>query len=112
MRTLSKILSKFVQIGQLTIFDAKGRKHVHGGKVDGPKAALRFHSTKLPYTLLLDPELKAAEAYMDGAITMESGFTLNDLVAVFMANEGVLTEHPLQRILTFMKEGIRGAALA
>lgn len=105
MRALSKILSSFVRKGQLTIFDSEGREHVHGGTEDGPKAAMRFHSSKLPYTLLLDPELKAAEGYMDGLITMEPGYTLNDLMAVFMANDGVLTEHPLQKVFTMMKEG-------
>ncbi len=105
MRALSKILTSFVQKGKLTIFDANDREFVFGDAGNGPSAALRFHSKKLPYTLLLDPELKAAEAYMDGLITMEPGYTLNDLIAVFMANDGVLTEHPIQRILTFMKDG-------
>ncbi len=62
MRALSKMLSDFVQKGQLTIFDSKDRKYVFGNEDSGPSAALRFHSWKLPFTLLVDPELKAAEA--------------------------------------------------
>ncbi|KZL21746.1 Cyclopropane-fatty-acyl-phospholipid synthase [Pseudovibrio axinellae] len=105
MRVLSKVLERFFQKGQLIIFDAKGRKYVFGSEGSGPTVAIRFHSKLLPYTLLIDPELKTAEAYMDGLITLEPGYKLNDLTAIVMMNNGLITDHPIHRLLTFMREG-------
>ncbi|WP_417435194.1 class I SAM-dependent methyltransferase [Hoeflea sp.] len=86
MPSLYGLLDKAIKKGRLTMTDAKGAVHVFGGKEPGPEAAIRFTSKAAEWKIFLNPELKAAEAYMDGDLVMESG-SIHDLIMVFYANK-------------------------
>ena len=86
MPSLYGLLDKAIKVGRLTMTDAKGTVHVFGGKEPGPEAAIRFTSKTTEWKILLNPELNAAEAYMDGGMVMDSG-SIHDLIKVFYANK-------------------------
>ena len=79
MLLLSNLLTKFIQVGKLRVFDSTGRLHGFGGR------AFRFqpshcglHDRVLELKLALNPELYAGEAYMDGTLTFEEGSNVGD----------------------------------
>ena len=80
MRLLSSLLKKFIKHGTLRIHDASGQLHSFGGKLPGPVVTLRINRRGLETSLFLNPELKAAEAYMDGGLSFEDGSAVYDLL--------------------------------
>ncbi|MGJ8570528.1 MAG: class I SAM-dependent methyltransferase [Hoeflea sp.] len=86
MPSLYGLLDNAIKIGRLTMTDAKGAVHVFGGKEPGPEAAIRFTTRAAEWKIFLNPELNAAEAYMDGELVMDSG-SIHDLIKVFYANK-------------------------
>jgi len=86
MLSLYGLLDKAIQKGRLTMTDANGVVHNFGGKEPGPEAAIRFTSKAAEWKIFLNPELKAAEAYMDGELVVDSG-SIHDLIKVFYANK-------------------------
>jgi cyclopropane-fatty-acyl-phospholipid synthase len=86
MFSLYGLLDKAIKRGRLTVVDAKGVTHEFGGLEPGPEAAIRFTTSSAPLKILLNPELKAAEAYMDGHLVMDRG-SIHDLIQVFYANK-------------------------
>jgi len=86
MRLLSKMMTRFVKTGQLTVLDADGKAHVFGSEDGGPKSTVKIHNKKLYRTLFLNPELKAGEAYMDGTLTTEAGTSIRDFLLIFAKN--------------------------
>lgn len=99
MKLLQHLLDRFIQRGSLRVFDAQGRLHEFVGAEDGPTVTLRLHDKKLERDLALNPELKAAEAYMDGTLTFEEGSGVYDFLYLFSINRQGLGGHPLQRAL-------------
>jgi cyclopropane-fatty-acyl-phospholipid synthase len=99
MKLLANLLEKFVREGTLRLTDAGGRLHVFGGKLPGPVASVRIHKRGLETTLFFNPELRAAEAYMDGTLTMEDGTTIHDFILLFSVNRAGLAGHVSQKIL-------------
>ena len=99
MRLLSHLLKRFVEKGQLTVIDADGRRHVFGSGADGPAVTVRMHDKKLEKELFFNPELVAAEAYMDGRLTFEDGAGAFDLLHLFSVNRKGLASHPVQQAL-------------
>jgi cyclopropane-fatty-acyl-phospholipid synthase len=79
---LSILLRRFVRRGSLTITTARGRKFTFGDG-SGPFAAVRFTSAKAQRSVLLDPELKLGEAYMDGTLVVEQG-SIADVLALLL----------------------------
>ena len=80
MRLLSNLLRRFIRQGTLRIRDADGKVHVFGNQLPGPDVAVHLHSRKLYNRLFLNPELYAAEAYMDGELTLENGAQIHDFL--------------------------------
>jgi len=78
MFLLSGLLEKFIKNGTLRLYDASGKLHTFGGKLPGPAVTLRLNRRGLAARLFLNPELKAAEAYMDGGLTFEDGSSVYD----------------------------------
>src|SRR6202140_2935146 len=65
-------LRRLVRRGSFTITTAAGQTYTFGdGR--GPPVAVRFTSAKAQRSVLLDPELKFGEAYMDGTFIVERG---------------------------------------
>ncbi len=99
MRLLRSLLSSFIKNGQLRLIDANGKRHEFGGGRDGPAVTIRLHDKALHRQLFFNPELVAAEAYMDGTLTMEEGSTCYDFLNLFSVNRAPLGAHPVQGLL-------------
>lgn len=97
MKLLNSMMSRFVKVGQLTIIDAEGGRHVHGPG-GHPSATIRLTDKKLYRQLFLNPELRAGEAYMAGTLVCEAG-GIRELLEVFAYNRDGLRGHPVQKVL-------------
>lgn len=91
----------------IRVIDAKGRQHTVGDGSE-PRCTLRLKKASLDYTLLLNPGLSVAEAYLDGDIVFEHG-TLFDFMEVAAINYGHVENYPLVRMLRWI--GIGGKKL-
>ena len=108
MRLLSHLLRRFIEKGQLTVLTPDGARHTFGSGRDGPVLVVRFADDRLARELFLNPELKAAEAYMDGRLTFEEGGTVYDLLLLFSVNRKGLAAHPVQKALRKAWRALRG----
>ena len=84
MFLLAKSLRSFIKRGTLRMIDAAGKVHVFGE--GAPEVTLRLHEPSLALRLMLNPELYAAEAYMDGTLTFEDGAAIHDFLMLFSVN--------------------------
>jgi cyclopropane-fatty-acyl-phospholipid synthase len=107
VRLLSGLLDKFISNGTLRLYDASGQLHTFGGKLPGPSVTLRINRRGLETTLFLNPELKAAEAYMDGALSFEDGSAIYDLLLLFSVNRSGLGAHGSQKLLRKLWRALR-----
>ncbi|WP_322988464.1 cyclopropane-fatty-acyl-phospholipid synthase family protein [Hoeflea sp.] len=95
MLSLYSMLDKVIKNGRLTLTDAKGVTHSFGGTAPGPEAAIRFTKASTPLQIAINPELNAAEAFMDGELVMESG-SIHDLMLLIFANKTRFDRSPNQ----------------
>lgn len=79
-RLLEFLLRRFVSRGNLRVTAAGGRTFTVGDGTGQP-LAVRFTSRAAELGVLLDPELKLGEAYMDGTFVVEQG-SIADLLAL------------------------------
>ena len=84
-RLLFIFLSRFIRRGSLTVTTARGRTGTFGDGTGIP-VAIRFGSAAAQRAVLLDPELKLGEAYMDGTFVVEQG-SIADVLAVLLSQE-------------------------
>lgn len=99
MRLLDHLLKTFVQRGTLRLIGADGTTRLFGGRADGPVVTARIHDPAVERRLFFNPELEAAEAYMDGTLTFEGGSSLYDFLFLFSINRAPLGSHPVQGLL-------------
>lgn len=78
-------LRRRIEQGSLTVIDVDDNVHRFGREDSDLRATIRLHRRALGWTLLHNTELRFAEAYMDGAITIEEG-TLRDLIEIVALN--------------------------
>ncbi|MFT5181007.1 MAG: cyclopropane-fatty-acyl-phospholipid synthase [Alphaproteobacteria bacterium] len=95
MLLLANLLKGFVQRGRLKLIDAHGKTHEFGDD-GGDQVTLRLHDRASHRKLFFNPELAAAEAYMDGTLTFEDGSAIYDLLYLFSINRPSLGAHPVQ----------------
>ncbi len=98
MLLLANLLKGFVQRGQLKLIDAHGKLHEFGDGSDAARVTLRLSDRALHWKLFLNPELTAAEAYMDGTLIFEDGTEVYDLLYLFSINRPALGAHPVQSL--------------
>jgi cyclopropane-fatty-acyl-phospholipid synthase len=79
-RLLSYLLGSFIQRGNLQVTTARGRTFSVGDGT-GNRVVVRFLTRSAELGLVLDPELKVGEAYMNGDIIIEEG-TVLDLISL------------------------------
>jgi len=84
-RLLSIFLRRFIRQGSFTVTTAAGNTHTFGDG-SGPPVAVRFTSAKTQRAVLLNPELRMGEAYMDGSFIVEQG-TIADALAILLRQE-------------------------
>jgi cyclopropane-fatty-acyl-phospholipid synthase len=85
-RLLRASLARFVRAGNLRVTTARGTTFTLGDGT-GPPAAMRFVTRRAELGLLVDPELRFGEAYMDGEIVIERG-SITDVLAILLGQEG------------------------
>ena len=98
MRLLTRLLRGFIKTGTLELIDAHGSRYLFGA-APGPAVVARIHDSALHIRLALNPELAAAEAYMDGTLTFEGGSTAHDLLLLFSVNRSALGAVASQKLL-------------
>ena len=85
-RLLRVILQKLIRTGTLRITTAQGSTFTFGDGTGIP-VAIRFMTRAAERSVLLDPELKFGEAYMDGAVVIEQG-SIADVLALVSRQPG------------------------
>ena len=86
-RLLPMFLRRLVRRGSFTVTTAAGQTYTFGdGR--GPPVAVRFTSAKAQRSVLLDPELKLGEAYVDGTFVVERG-TIADALSILFGQARV-----------------------
>ena len=88
-RLLPMFLGRLIRRGSFTITTAAGKTYTFGDG-SGPPVAARFTSAKAQRSVMLDPELKLGEAYMDGTFVVERG-SIVDVIAILFGQERVVS---------------------
>ncbi len=107
MRLLSNLLEKFIKKGSLRFYDADGKLHTFGGREPGPAVTARLHDAALEKKLFTNPELYAAEAYMDGKLTFEEGSGVHDFMMLFSVNRSALYSYGSQKVMQKIWRALR-----
>jgi len=94
-------LRRFIRHGSFTITTARGRTCAFGDGTGVP-VAIRFTSAAAQRAVLLDPELKLGESYMDGTLLVERG-SIADVLALLLCQERLGTHNwALPRALRYL----------
>ncbi|MDX3966869.1 MAG: cyclopropane-fatty-acyl-phospholipid synthase family protein [Bradyrhizobium sp.] len=80
------VCAALIRKGTLQVTTARGRRFTVGDGTGTP-LAVRFSSVAAEAGVLLDPELRLGEAYMDGTLVVEEG-SIADLLALALSQEG------------------------
>src|SRR5262245_46475492 len=91
----ARILEKTIRIGQLTVIDGYGRKHLVKGALPGPACTIWLHDRSLHWKLLINSKLTLGEAFMEGTLTCED-CNLYELLDLLAQNLSDLEAHPSQ----------------
>ncbi|MGH6769419.1 MAG: class I SAM-dependent methyltransferase [Xanthobacteraceae bacterium] len=75
-------LRHFIRAGNLRLTTAAGATHIFGDG-SGPPAAIRFLTRAAERGVLIDPELRFGEAYVEGTMVVEEG-TIADVLAIVL----------------------------
>jgi cyclopropane-fatty-acyl-phospholipid synthase len=86
---LARALSRVIRIGRLELIDAAGRRHVFAGSA-GPSVTARLHDRALHRKLIVNPRLHVPEAYLDGALTIEEGGGICELLELLARNDELM----------------------
>jgi cyclopropane-fatty-acyl-phospholipid synthase len=84
-RLLRFLLSRFIRRGTFSVTTSRGRTYTFGDGTGTP-VAVRFVTRAAERGILLDPELKFGEAYMDGSLVVEQG-TIADVLAIALGQK-------------------------
>ena len=84
---LPMLLGRFISRGSFAVTTASGKTYTFGDG-SGPPVAVRFTTAKAQRAVLLDPELKLGEAYMDGTLVVEQG-SIADVVALLLRQDPI-----------------------
>jgi len=107
---LGVLLKRIIRTGQLTVIDARGRRHVFAGPEAGPVVTIRLHDPALNWKLFFSPMLATGEAFMDGRLTIEEG-DIYDLVELTSKSLGWgLPDHWVQHAVARIRQMLRGLA--
>lgn len=81
-RLLQILLGAFIRRGTFRLTTRRGKTFTFGDGTGAP-AAVRLKTRAAELGLVLDPELKFGEAYMDGTLVVEQG-TIADVLAIVL----------------------------
>jgi cyclopropane-fatty-acyl-phospholipid synthase len=84
-RLLRVALEKLIRAGSLRVTTADGSTFTLGDG-SGTPVAIRFTTRAAQRNILIDPELKFGEAYMDGGVVIEQG-SIADVLAIVLGQD-------------------------
>ena len=84
-RLLRVALEKLIRAGNLRVTTADGSTFALGDG-SGKSVAIRFTTRAAQRNILIDPELKFGEAYMDGGVVVEQG-SIADVLAIALGQD-------------------------
>src|SRR5437588_3247314 len=84
-RLLRLALERLIRTGNLRVTTAAGSIFTFGDGTGRP-AAIRFATRGVERRILIDPELRFGEAYMDGGIIIEQG-SIADILAIVLGQK-------------------------
>ena len=87
-RLLQFLLKTFVRRGTFALTTSRGTTFTFGDGTGKP-VAVRFTTRAAEWGILLDPEIKLGEAYMDGTFVIEEG-TIADVLAICLGQNSEL----------------------
>ncbi len=99
-RLLKVALASIVRVGSLRVTTATGRTFTLGDG-SGKPLALRITTRAAQLGIMLDPELKFGEAYMDGTVIVEQG-SIDEVLALAMGQPTALTVHRFRPHLRYL----------
>lgn len=85
MRFLPHLLKKAIKTGELILVAPDGQRASFGTPDGTAPVTIKIHDKSLDWKIAFNPELKTAEAYMDGTLTIEDGEPY-DLLTLFYRN--------------------------
>jgi len=97
-RLLESVLRRVVARGALQVTTASGRVYVAGQTGAPPSVALRFVTSAAERAILLDPELKVGETYMDGSLRVEKG-SIADVLDLLLSQPTAFNPTLLSKVL-------------
>ena len=84
-RLLQFLLKTFIRRGTFRVTTSRGTVLIFGDGTGQP-VSVRFNSRAAEWAILLDPEMKFGEAYMDGSFVVEQG-TIADVLAIALGQK-------------------------
>src|SRR5437660_6485674 len=81
-RLLRAVFNRFIRVGNIRVTTAGGRTLALGDGTGKP-VAIRFTNRAAEWGVLLNPELRFGEAYMDGELVVEHG-SIADVLAIVL----------------------------
>jgi cyclopropane-fatty-acyl-phospholipid synthase len=95
VRFLPWLLRRVIHTGSLTLIGPDGIAQTFDGPTPGPSVTIRIADPALDRKLLMNPELRFAEAYMNGGIEIAPE-DLRDVLRLFKLNKASLNRTPTQ----------------
>ena len=106
-RLLRACLGRFIRRGSFAVTTTRGATFTFGDGAGKP-LAVRFLTKAAQRGVLLDPELKFGEGYMDGSIVVEQGSIAEVLALLFSQNlDGMPSWARPQRMLRYLIRGLQ-----
>jgi cyclopropane-fatty-acyl-phospholipid synthase len=84
-RLLRFLLKTFIRRGNFRVTTSRGTVLIFGDG-SGPPVSVRFTTPAAEWGILLDPELKLGESYMDGTFIVEQG-SIADVLAIALGQD-------------------------
>src|SRR4051812_16182646 len=81
-RLLRAVLKRLIGAGNLRVTTVRGQSITFGDGTGKP-VAIRITSRAAQFGILIDPELRFGEAYMNGGVVVEQG-TIADVLAIVL----------------------------
>jgi cyclopropane-fatty-acyl-phospholipid synthase len=100
-KVLTALLSRLVSRGSLTVIAASGNELVFGDGT-GEEVRVRFADAAAERALLLNPDLRLGELFMDGRLIVERG-TIYDFLAVLLRGSSSLPRPLAIRFLDYIR---------
>jgi len=91
------LLRRIIRTGSLTLIGPDGTSETFSGETPGPSVTIRINDRGLDRKLLLNPELRFAEAYMDGGLEIAPE-DLREVLRLFKLNQQHLKRSPSQAV--------------